>query len=238
MNIQMMEGFYQILMQLERDPQYNIIVLQGEGRVFSAGGDIEVMRQGNIDGSIELVERVTRQFQKIIQTIRSSKKLFVSLVQGAAMGGGAGLALSADLVYAVEKTKFGWPYVHLGLGPDGGASYELLKSFGRFKALEILLFGRSVFAEELEQRGLINEVIAEQNWEQRTNDILNDLSFLPPSLISDLKSLLTSANDLDTAAILSLEYQTMMNSADHAYHKEKVEQYFTHKHQTKNKPNH
>src|SRR5690606_12522888 len=116
----------------------------------------DVMKERNIDPSNDKVEQVTKRFQEMIQFIRLSNKIYISFVHGAAIGGGAGLALAADLVYAKEKTKFGWPYVQLGLGPDGGLTYELNRCLGRYKTLEAFVFGNSVTAKEIYDQNLIN----------------------------------------------------------------------------------
>jgi len=230
LHISMVSSLLETLRRLERDENVHIVVLRGEGRAFCAGGDIEVMRNANETGSVEDVERVTRTFQETIGHICESAKLFVSFVHGAAMGGGAGLALAADLVYAMENARFGWPYANLGLSPDGGASFTLTNALGKYKALEALLFGRTFTAAEMEKLGLVNEVFTEQEWEERTNALLRNLSAFPAQLLAGLKRLIREAGSgTGVAPLLALEYRMMVQTAESAFHKEKVREFFARK---------
>jgi enoyl-CoA hydratase/carnithine racemase len=237
LNQPLVDRLLETFLMLESDPFISIVTLEGAGRSFCAGGDVDVMRKANEQHNLSDVEKVTRTFQDLIALMRKSRLLFISHVHGSAMGGGAGLALACDLVYAVDGSRFGWPYAALGFGPDGGASYELSNALGRYKALETLLFSKQYLAGEMAAKGFINEAVPAEQWEEKKAFVANALRTFPASLLSRLKRLMEAAEAVPPAPSLALEYHTMMATADHPYHKEKVQAFFDRKSERKGNPN-
>ena len=142
------------LVQFDLDSEVGVIVINGAGRAFAAGADIDEMAN---DTAITL--ETLDQFLDW-DRIRSVHKPILAAVHGYALGGGLELVLSCDVIYASEGTSMGFPEVKLGVMPGAGGSVKLTKAFGRAKALEYLWTGDSFSAEEAHRFGLINRVVS------------------------------------------------------------------------------
>ena len=126
----------------EIDPQVKVVVLKGMPKAFSAGGDIgyfyNIIQQGgevNMDSLFDKVGNVTNGLKKM-------SKLVIAQVSGAAAGAGVSLAFSADFVVCSDNAKFIMAFVNLGLVPDTGGTYLLVKSLGAQRAMELCATGR------------------------------------------------------------------------------------------------
>lgn len=114
----------------EEDPAVKTVVIGGEGRAFSAGGDMRFFREQLEAGRYDRLDEVLTHVNRLILYIKKMRKLVVAAVQGHAAGGGANLALAADFIIADETAKFSEPFTKIGLAPDAGAMYLLSKAVG------------------------------------------------------------------------------------------------------------
>jgi enoyl-CoA hydratase len=132
------------------------IILTGAGRAFVAGADIsELANQNAVDG-----KRLARRGQEIFRRFELSAKPTLAAVNGFALGGGCELAMSCQLRLASEAAKFGQPEVKLGLIPGYGGTQRLPRLVGRGRALQLLLTGEMIDAQEAYRIGLVNRVVA------------------------------------------------------------------------------
>ena len=132
------------------------IILTGAGRAFVAGADI-----GELTG-ISAVEgkRLARRGQEIFRRFELSPKPTVAAVNGFALGGGCELAMACQVRIAADAAKFGQPEVKLGLIPGYGGTQRLPRLVGRGRALQLLLTGEMIDAQEAFRIGLVNRVVA------------------------------------------------------------------------------
>ena len=138
------------------DPEIQVIVFTGEGRAFVAGADIAGMHPLDEKGGMEwgkLGQRVFRKIEKL-------DKPTIAAVNGFALGGGCELALACDLRIASEKAKFGQPEVGLGIIPGYSGTQRLPRLVGKAKAIELILTGDIITADQAAQIGLVNLVVA------------------------------------------------------------------------------
>ena len=131
------------------------VILTGAGRAFIAGADIsELAGQSALDG-----QRLARRGQEIFRRFETSAKPTIAAVNGFALGGGCELAMSCHVRIASEAAKFGQPEVKLGLIPGYGGTQRLPRLVGRGRALQLLLTGEMIDAQEAYRIGLVNRVV-------------------------------------------------------------------------------
>jgi len=150
----------------EADPEVGAIVLTGRGRAFCAGADlksytteVDVLDPHSVRDRMRLIARVVRAWTNLDTPT-------IAAVNGAAVGGGANLALMCDLVLMREDAFLAQNYAQKGLVPDMGGTYFLPRLVGRARAMELALLGDRVPAADAERIGLVNRCIAAHRWDE------------------------------------------------------------------------
>ena len=138
---------------LDNDKSVKAIILTGNEKAFAAGADIKQM-QGK--GSIDML--AIDQFTTW-DTIKRTKKPLIAAVSGFALGGGCELVMICDMIIASETAKFGQPEINLAIMPGAGGTQRLTRAVGKALAMEMVLAGRFITAQEALQAGLINKVV-------------------------------------------------------------------------------
>lgn len=133
------------------------VLLTGAGRAFCVGQDVAELEAFYAAGG-RLDELVAKEYEPLVEAIRSLPKPVVAAVHGAAAGGGMTLALAADLRVASEDAAFHPAFLRVGLGPDSGTTALLVAMVGLSRAAEILLMGTVLRAEALQRLGLVQRV--------------------------------------------------------------------------------
>jgi enoyl-CoA hydratase len=148
------------------------VLVSGSGaKSFVAGADIaELARMGPVDG----VE-VSRLGQRVFREIELSRKPVVAAVNGFALGGGCELALACHLRIASDNAKFGLPEVKLGIIPGYGGTLRLPRIVGKGRALELMLTGEMIGAEEAHRIGLVNRVVAPEALQEQARALLGTI---------------------------------------------------------------
>lgn len=155
-----------------RDDETRVIVLKASGRAFCAGLDLKES-DGSGDGSVESAMKGQRGIQDIYKAMRRCPQPIISLVQGAACGGGMSLALASDIRVLGESAKLNAAYLTIGTtGCDMGASYFLPRLVGLSLASELLLTGRFIHAEEALQHRLASRVVPDSELETAADDLI------------------------------------------------------------------
>ena len=140
---------------LQNDKQVKGIIITGSGeKAFVAGADIGELASLNSKTAKEASERG----QRVLSKFEQSAKPVIAVVNGYALGGGTELALAAHIRIASAKAVFGLPEVSLGLIPGYGGTQRLIRLAGKGKAMEFILTGRMIKADEALQNGLVNQV--------------------------------------------------------------------------------
>jgi len=141
--------------EVQRREDVAALILTGAGRAFVAGADIsELAGKSALEG-----RRLARRGQEIFRRFETSAKPTVAAVNGFALGGGCELAMSCHIRIASEAAKFGQPEVKLGLIPGYGGTQRLPRLVGRGRALQLLLSGEIIDAQEAYRIGLANRVV-------------------------------------------------------------------------------
>lgn len=143
---------------VERD-EVEGLVITGAGKAFCAGGDVSAMRDHLEKNPKKLFLDLTGEFHPVIEGIRSSGKPVVAAVNGAAAGGGYGMALACDLRVASPDASFRPAYSRLGIVPDGGLTYMLPRMIGFGHAQRLILRDDAVKAEEALRLGLVDRIV-------------------------------------------------------------------------------
>lgn len=174
-NAEMHEELSRIFTDAQDDADSDVIIVTGEGRVFSAGGDIGWM-QSLIDDPSQQEGPVQRQAKRIIYSILDCEKPIIARVQGDAVGMGATVALYCDIIIAADTARFGDPHVRVGyVAGDGGAViWPQLIGFARAK--EYLMLGKMISARDAAQIGLINHAVEEEELDKTVDDIATRLA--------------------------------------------------------------
>ncbi len=133
------------------------VVITGEGKMFSAGGNLQRL-QANRQLPPEVQAQSIENLHSWIEAIRTFPKPVIAAVEGAAAGAGFSLALACDLIVASEDAVFVMAYSNIALSPDGGASWSLSQALPRQLVSELLFCGERVAARRLHELGLVNRV--------------------------------------------------------------------------------
>lgn len=153
LNLQLMNELKEALKTLDEDPEVRVIIITGNERAFAAGADIKQMAG---KGAIDMLK--IDQFSTWDQ-IRRTKKPLIAAVSGFALGGGCELVMHCDMVVASETAQFGQPEIKIGVMPGAGGTQRLPRAVGKVKAMEMVLTGDFISAEEALSVGLINKVV-------------------------------------------------------------------------------
>ena len=151
------------------------LVLVGEGRAFSVGGDIRAPKSDYGPSS----RRMRRFFHPVIMQLDRLDIPFVAAVNGPAVGAGLSLAAAADMRVASQDAWFSAGFAPVGLSPDNGASYHLVRVLGYARAFELLLGGSKLTAAEAREWGLVNEVVPGAELMTRALELATRLAALP-----------------------------------------------------------
>jgi len=177
-----------VLDDLAASDSVRVVVLGGRGRVFCAGADLEWMRAVAGFGREENL-REAQEMADLFFALYSSPKPVVARVQGAALGGGAGLVAASDIAVAAQGTRFGFTEVRLGLIPAVISPYVLGK-IGESAARELFLTGERFEAEKAQEIGLVRVVVPEADLDDAVEDRVRELLQAGPRAIAEAKTLL------------------------------------------------
>jgi enoyl-CoA hydratase len=150
----------QVLQDIQASSSVRVVIMTGAGRAFSAGGDLVELKQAS--GSVEAAQKRMHLSHNIAASMRRIRQPIIMAINGDAIGAGCTLALNGDLRIASDKARFGIMFIRLGLVPDLGGVYNLLRLTGIGKALELSLLGDLIDAREAMRVGLVNRIVLQE----------------------------------------------------------------------------
>lgn len=153
LNFQLVSELAEALEAFDRDESIGCMIITGAGqKAFAAGADIKEMSDKSpIDMMLGGFESWNR--------IRRLHKPLIAAVGGFALGGGCELAMHCDIIVASENARFGQPEINLGVIPGAGGTQRLARTFGKYRAMEMVLTGIPFTAQEMAAQGLVNRVV-------------------------------------------------------------------------------
>jgi len=188
-----------------RESDARAVVLRGAGGTFCAGADVNALVNFAHTSPPEIVEIIENNLHEIVRELFRMRKPTVAKVQGHAVGAGCNLALACDLTVAEESAVFAELFARIGLSQDSGSSYILPRLVGMKKAKELVFTGRDVPAPEAEEMGLINHAYPDGDFDERADELVDELASGPTRALGASKSLLHYGADNDLDATLERE---------------------------------
>lgn len=199
LNIKLMEELVDALETLDKDNDVRCVIITGNEKAFAAGADIKEMADASA------VEMLIRDMFARWDRIRKIKKPIIAAVSGFALGGGCELSMTCDIIIASETAKFGQPEINIGVMPGAGGTQRLTRAVGKAKAMEIVLTGKMISAQEALHWGLINKVVPVEYYLQEAKDLAKEIASKPPVAVRLAKEAVLKA--FDTTIEGGLEFE-------------------------------
>jgi enoyl-CoA hydratase/carnithine racemase len=219
---QMYTAGIELLNTAERDPAVRAVVIHGSGGMFCAGGNLQRLAENRHKDSSHQFASI-EQLHSWIEAIRLIPKPVVAAVEGAAAGAGCSLALACDFIIAAEQAKFVMAYVNVGLSPDGGATWQLARSLPRALAAQALMQGKPLMAEQLQQHGLVNEVVPQGKALDHALQLAAELAQKASNAIASIKELMNAAQGQSLNEQLAAERDQFVRNLFHDNAREGIE---------------
>jgi len=195
LDIPTMKELNMALESVKGDPDVNVVVIDGKGKTFSAGVDVK-------DHTADKVEEMVRVFHQIFHNLAELEQPTVGVIRGSVLGGGCEMAVFCDMVIASETTKLGQPEIKVGVFPPI-AAFIIPRLVGRKKALELLLTGDVIDAQESYRLGLVNQVVPDDKLEEAADAFVAKLSSLSGIVLKLTKKAVYQGVDQDFKDVLS-----------------------------------
>ncbi|CAA0115326.1 1,2-epoxyphenylacetyl-CoA isomerase [BD1-7 clade bacterium] len=157
-NLQMAQELMQAAIDCDENPAIRAVLLTGNGKMFSAGGDLKSFAAFGDQVAAKIKELMVYMHSSISRFSRLQKPVVIA-VNGMAAGAGFSIAATGDLVYAAASAKFTMAYTAAGLSPDGSASFFLPRLIGMRRTQELMLTNRRLSAEEAKDWGVLTDVV-------------------------------------------------------------------------------
>lgn len=199
----MREDLLDALRTCENDADVRVVILTGAGRAFCAGGDVEYMSGLQKSGDVESFRKLLDAGRDVILQIATTSKPVIAAINGVAAGAGCNLALACDYRIAAENAKLSESFVKIGLHPDWGGTWLLPRLVGRSRALEILMTGRMVDAQEALSIGMVDRIAYDAVAE--AEGFAKTLAAAPPIALAGIKRALLASESNDLRAQIDLE---------------------------------
>jgi len=199
LNFELMAELTSALELLDNDSAINVIIVTGGEKVFAAGADLKEMSRAT---PVDLI--INRRFE-LWDRIRRIAKPIIASVSGSCLGGGNELAMNCDIVIASESAIFGQPEVNVGIMPGAGGTQRLVRIIGKMKAMEMILTGHSISAEEAYRIGLVNKVVPVESLMMEAKKMAENIASKPPISVRAAKQAILRASD--TAVEVGLDYE-------------------------------
>mgnify|MGYP000246937064 CR=1 FL=1 len=201
------EGIENHLDTVEERDDVRCVVVEGAGGAFSAGGDIQGMKD-RLEGDESLdeaVDQLERGLSETMVKLVTCTCPTVAKVDGPAVGAGANLAIGCDVVLASDSASIGFVFNQVGLSVDGGTSYLLPRVVGVNKAKELVFTGEILGAAEADNLGLFNHVYADEEFEDQAGAMVDRIASGPTVAYRQLKQAIRQSWSNDYDAQLDLE---------------------------------
>jgi enoyl-CoA hydratase len=196
---ELMDELVAALQELDADDAIRCIVLGGNERAFAAGADIAELAEGT-PISLYQNRRIDRW-----DAIRALRTPLVAAVSGYCLGGGCELAMACDLIVASESARFGQPEINLGVLPGAGGTQRLTRAVGKAVAMDMILTGRMITADEAHTLGLVARVAVREAWLEEAKRAGREIAAKGPVSVRLAKEAIDKAFETPLSAGLDFE---------------------------------
>jgi enoyl-CoA hydratase/carnithine racemase len=205
-NLAIAKKLEQLAIEVEGNDDVRVLVIEGVGRAFSAGGDLQTIgAAAEADTIAPVVGGLLKPYHAFIESLRRMPKIVLSSVHGSAAGAGMGLAFVADLCIAADDARFTPAYAKIGVSPDGGSTVGIVGTVGVRRALQIFLAEDSFSAQQAYDWGLVAKVVPAAELKAATRQLAERLAQNSIAAIGGTKALLYQAAVTPTKQQLDAE---------------------------------
>lgn len=188
--------------EIENDDELRVLVITGAGdKAFVAGADINEL----VDRDALIGRRVSRQRQEIFSRIENLHVPAIAAINGYALGGGLELALACSIRVCSDKAQFGAPEVKLGIIPGDGGTQRLPRLVGLGRAMEMILTGDFIDAEEAYRIGLVNKIVPHEELMEKAMELAKKIASRPPLAVRYAKEAVNRSLEGSTVSGFALE---------------------------------
>ncbi|MCK4494969.1 MAG: enoyl-CoA hydratase/isomerase family protein [Candidatus Aminicenantes bacterium] len=188
--------------EIENDDELRVLVITGAGdKAFVAGADINEL----VDRDALIGRRVSRQRQEIFSRIENLHVPAIAAINGYALGGGLELALACSIRVCSDKAQFGAPEVKLGIIPGDGGTQRLPRLVGLGRAMEMILTGDFIDAEEAYRIGLVNKIFPHEELMEKAMELAKKIASRPPLAVRYAKETVNRSLEGSTVSGFALE---------------------------------
>ncbi len=188
----------------ENNPEVHVIVLVGSEKAFAAGADIGNMAEASL---VDMNEHndLARGLRRMAAQFKATTKPIIAAVSGYALGGGCELAMLCDIIIASESAQFGQPEINLGVIPGAGGTQRLTRAIGKYKAMDIILSGRSLSAQQAFDAGLVARVVTKEQYLAEALQLAHQIARKPPIALKTAKEAVCKADETTLAEGVEFE---------------------------------
>ena len=213
LNAQLLSELATAFEAVDAEPEARVIVLSGAGRVFAAGGDLKAMAAS---GALDVRQSDTGQYWRRMQAIN---KPVIAAVHGLAYGGGCELAMQSDLIIAADDARFAQPEILVGIMPGAGGTQRLARAIGPYRAMEMILTGEPIRAQDALRAGLINRIVPPERLLAEALALATTIAARPPIAVRLARQALREGFETTLRQGLQIErqnFQLLFDTADQA----------------------
>ncbi|MBC8240196.1 MAG: enoyl-CoA hydratase [Alphaproteobacteria bacterium] len=190
------------------DANVRCVVITGAGKAFCAGGDIAAMAKWQAANDTSVLEATLEAAEKVVRLLRAMPQPVIAAVNGPAAGGGMNMALACDMRLGCEKTLFSESFVKIGLIPDWGGFGSLTRLVGAAKAMELMMTGDRIRAEDALRLGLLNQIFPLAGYRDQVQAFAQRLASGPPQALAAIKRGIYATANASLDEVLDFEHQT------------------------------
>jgi len=200
-NVAMRDDLYAALGAADEDPGVRVLVLRGRGSAFSTGGDVSEFGTA----PSPLVARFVRWRRDVWGRLLDLRAATIAAVHGYAVGGGMEMALCCDVCLAADDARFALPETGLGMIPGVGGTQTLPRRAGVARALDLVLTGRELDAQQARDAGIVARVVPRARLEAAALTLARRLARVEPAMVAAVRRAVRAAHDLSLADGIALE---------------------------------
>lgn len=187
------------LEELDHDSAIGCLIVTGNEKAFAAGADIKEM------AGATAVDMLNRDTIGLWDRLRAIRKPLIAAVSGWCLGGGCELAMACDMIVASDTAKFGQPEITIGVIPGAGGTQRLTRAVGKAIAMEMILNGRNLTADEAARFGLVNRVAAVEAYFDETAKLAREIARRAPVAVRLAKDAINKAYESTLAEGIAYE---------------------------------